>query len=134
MQGNAKATFHLLFADRYFLVCFQKMISAKVSKMRRKSCTEIFEKDGIIKRPKSIPNWLRNAVFHRDNGRCQLCQRYMTGLITPQYEKEIQLDHMVPLNLSGTNDPTNFQLVCASCNSSKRDRNITTKPYTFPYW
>jgi hypothetical protein len=130
----AEATFHLLFADRCFLINFQRILSSHVSTMRAEDYPAIMEKDGVIKRPPSLPNWLRSAVFHRDKGRCQLCFRDLTGLITPQYEREIQLDHMVPLNISGTNDPTNFQLVCQSCNTRKKDKYLVEKPFTFPYW
>lgn len=36
--------------------------------------------------------------------------------------EQITLDHVVPLNRRGTNDPDNLQFLCRSCNCRKGDR------------
>ncbi len=86
----------------------------------------------MLERPNYIPTWLKSAVFHRDKGRCQICWRDLTGLMEPV--RSMQLDHMLPLAASGTNDPTNFQLVCSECNLRK-NKNVIVKPQRIsPYW
>ena len=34
---------------------------------------------------------------------------------------QLHFDHIIPLEKGGTNDPTNFQLLCANCNLTKND-------------
>ena len=127
------ATFHLLFANRNFLFDFQAAISDYfIKKLKQVEYPEIMKRDGVLKRAKFIPEWLKVAVFHRDQGRCQLCWKDITGLLVPV--RDYQLDHMIPLAASGSNDATNFQLVCSECNARK-GRNVIVKPHKVgSYW
>ena len=43
-------------------------------------------------------------------------------------------DHIIPLRQGGTNDPTNFQLMCEHCNKAKRDRSTSYRNVIWPYW
>lgn len=126
--------FHILFSDHEFLFRFQTIVASVVKKMKREDYPGTLEKDGVLKRLPYIPQWLRNAIFYRDKGHCQICRKDLTGLLTPQYDRELQYDHIIPLNESGTNDPTNFQLACEHCNTSKQDTVIFSVPVTFTYW
>jgi hypothetical protein len=111
--------FNILFSDRNFLFAFQKVVSKKIGTLKAVNHKNILKKDGVLKRPKHIPTWLRSAIYYRDKGHCQLCGRDITGLLTPTKLREIQLDHIIPLKEGGSNDPTNFQLTCQTCNGTK---------------
>ena len=56
---------------------------------------------------------LKNAQFH-----CELC-----GISADV--RALEVDHIVPRNRGGTDDPSNLQALCYSCNSMKRDRDDT---------
>jgi 5-methylcytosine-specific restriction endonuclease McrA len=53
---------------------------------------------------------LKKAQFH-----CELCG--ISAAI-----RALEVDHIVPRNLGGTDDPNNLQALCYSCNSMKRDK------------
>jgi ATP adenylyltransferase len=56
---------------------------------------------------------LKNAKF-----RCELC-----GISAE--EKALEVDHIVPRNTGGSDDRSNLQALCYSCNAMKRDRDDT---------
>jgi len=58
-------------------------------------------------------NLLKQAKF-----RCELCG-------TPADQKALEVDHIIPRNKGGSDDPSNFQILCYSCNASKRDTDDT---------
>ncbi len=67
----------------------------------------------LDKTPRSkIPLAVRQYVLDRDHHTCQSCGT----------TKKLTIDHIIPLNLGGTHDLSNFQTLCQSCNSRKRDR------------
>lgn len=125
-----EAAFQLLFADRTFLFEFSRFIQPYVSLLQAGEHPCIITA-GVVKRA-YFPVWLKNAVFHRDKGRCQLCGCDLTNILVPTMERHI--DHMVPLKASGTNDPTNFQLTCESCNTSKGAKVLAVNHMSYPYW
>ncbi|OUL20195.1 HNH endonuclease [Nostoc sp. 106C] len=59
-----------------------------------------------------IPSEVRTYVFQRDKYQCQSCGK--TTL-----ETDLTIDHIIPLSLSGRNDLSNLQTLCASCNQQK---------------
>lgn len=59
-----------------------------------------------------IPQVVRDYVFQRDRHCCQSCG---TG-------DRLTVDHIIPLAKGGSNDISNLQTLCFSCNSRKRDR------------
>jgi 5-methylcytosine-specific restriction endonuclease McrA len=67
---------------------------------------------------------VKKAIFYRDRGKCSFCLKDLTNLISITSEKNF--DHIVPLALGGINDVTNFQLLCETCNKSKRHFNAET--------
>lgn len=124
------AAFQLLFADRTFLFEFNKFIKGFVLRLDPIDHPSIVF-PGVVKRA-NFPVWLKNAVFHRDKGRCQLCGCDLTNVLVPTVERHI--DHMVPLKAGGINDPTNFQLTCGSCNTSKGARVYARNHLSYSWW
>lgn len=54
---------------------------------------------------------LRQSIIQRD-GCCQRCGT----------EERLSVDHIVPRTLGGDDNPSNLQVLCSSCNSSKGGR------------
>jgi len=46
----------------------------------------------------------------------------------------LHLDHMLPLAQGGTNDPTNFQLLCQRCNLTKAATISFDERPVHTYW
>jgi ATP adenylyltransferase len=65
-----------------------------------------------------IPGTLRFDIFKRAKFRCELC-----GISAE--DKALEVDHIVPRNNGGSDDITNLQALCYSCNAMKRDRDDT---------
>lgn len=60
----------------------------------------------------------------RDKGSNAVCYKDLTALLKTDFNDAI--DHIVPLNLEGINDITNFQLICRECNLEKSRHTIKT--------
>ena len=84
---------------------------------------DAFNQSGHLVRS-SIPMWAKSAVFHRDKGRCVLCQTDLTRLFSQQ--AETHYDHIIPLARGGMNCVTNLQLTCSKCNLAKGARSSST--------
>src|SRR5215469_2697103 len=65
-----------------------------------------------------ISGTLRYEVLKKAQFHCELC-----GISADV--RALEVDHIVPRNLGGTDDPSNLQALCYSCNSMKRDRDET---------
>ncbi len=65
-----------------------------------------------------ISGTIRYEVLKRAKFRCELC-----GISADQ--KALEVDHILPRNSGGTDDLSNLQALCYSCNSMKRDRDDT---------
>jgi ATP adenylyltransferase len=65
-----------------------------------------------------ISGTIRYEVLKRAKFRCELCG------ISAEI-KALEVDHIVPRNNGGSDDPSNFQALCYSCNAMKRDRDDT---------
>lgn len=55
---------------------------------------------------------VRYAILQRDNFTCRYC-----GATAP--DVKLQVDHVVPVALGGSNDPSNGVTACRKCNSGK---------------
>lgn len=128
------SAFQFVFQDRKFLHDF----NLKLAEFIEKNIDEIKEKypDNVTARGRirrlAFPVWLKKAVFHRDKGKCVICRRDLTGVVT--LDSTINIDHIVPLSLFGTNDASNMQLLCSDCNAIKSDRNTDTSTTHVPFW
>jgi hypothetical protein len=57
-----------------------------------------------------IKNETKTEVLIRDNHKCQSCGS----------DKKLEFDHIVPVSKGGSSEADNIQLLCRSCNRSKR--------------
>jgi ATP adenylyltransferase len=65
-----------------------------------------------------VPGTARYEVLKRAKFRCELC-----GVSAD--EKALEVDHILPRNLGGSDEGHNLQALCYSCNATKRDRDAT---------
>jgi len=65
-----------------------------------------------------ISGTIRYEVLKRAKFRCELC-----GISAD--DKALEVDHILPRNHGGSDEISNFQSLCYSCNSMKRDRDDT---------
>ena len=65
-----------------------------------------------------ISGTLKYEILKRAKYRCLLC-----GISAA--EKALEVDHIKPRNKGGTDDLSNLQALCYSCNAMKRDRDDT---------
>jgi hypothetical protein len=54
----------------------------------------------------------RAEIYHRDNKKCYMCNTALTI-------EEIELDHIIPIFMGGSSDPSNIATSCRQCNRSK---------------
>lgn len=67
-------------------------------------------------RRKPIPKRVRFEVLKRDGHRCRYCG-------ATAEDAKLTVDHVVPVVLGGSDDPTNLATACAPCNSGKTSTN-----------
>ena len=60
-----------------------------------------------------IPPEVKKYVFERDRHHCQSCGK--TNL-----EANLNIDHIIPLARGGSNDISNLQTLCHTCNQQKK--------------
>ncbi len=65
-----------------------------------------------------IPGSIKYEVLKRAHFRCELC-----GCMDS--ERALEVDQVVPKNLSGVDSIINYQALCYSCNAMKRDHDNT---------
>jgi 5-methylcytosine-specific restriction protein A len=67
-----------------------------------------------------IPRWVRQALLRKQRHTCQLCG--VNSIVST-----IEIDHIIPIALGGTNRFENLQLLCRRCNRSKGSRIVTRR-------
>lgn len=65
-----------------------------------------------------VSGTLRYEILKRARYRCELCG------VSAEH-KALEIDHIVPRNHGGADDPHNLQALCYSCNAMKQDRDAT---------
>ncbi len=119
----AKEVFHVLFTNRKVLKNFGRVAADRVLEVAPGFYPEKFGRTGKLLRAR-VPQWARNAVFHRDKGLCVHCHTDLTRLIHQQ--NALHFDHVIPLARGGMNDVTNLQLLCERCNLGKGGSETAT--------
>lgn len=124
--------FHIVFANRRFLQRFGSALADYMtSELHEESICRALV-GSKIKRLSRSPAWLKSAVFHRDHGRCVTCMCDLSGLLST--DRRLHFDHIVPLSRGGSNDPSNFQLLCESCNLKKSHGPAYAGRLYIPWW
>jgi 5-methylcytosine-specific restriction endonuclease McrA len=67
------------------------------------------------KLPRREVRFTRRNIFHRDKSRCQYCGKVFA-------QRELNLDHVVPLSRGGRSTWNNVVTACIPCNSRKGNR------------
>lgn len=124
--------FNILFADRETMRQFNLVISNCISELKKADWPNYLKRDGVMNRNTYWPAWLKNALLRREQGHCASCQKDLTGLLSNG--KDVAVDHIVPLNMGGVNDPTNFQILCTFCNGDKGGGGTDTSDMYSPFW
>jgi len=65
-----------------------------------------------------VPSSRRFQILKRAGARCELCGKSAK-------DEQIDVDHIVPRAKGGSNDISNLQALCRSCNGAKRDQDDT---------
>ena len=65
-----------------------------------------------------IPGSIRYKVLKRAKYRCELCGAH-------EGQTALQIDHIIPKARGGSDDLSNYQALCATCNANKRDTDDT---------
>lgn len=124
--------FFLLFSNKKFLFDFNLMISEFIKTQNLPQ--EVFNEFNHVIRCSSIPKWLQNGILYRDRATCQQCGADLSNSFQIMQIGRLHFDHIIPLEKGGTNDATNFQLLCADCNLSKNDALQLPAYYYQMYW
>lgn len=61
----------------------------------------------------SIPPEVRDYVFQRDNYQCRSCGK-------SKQETALEIDHIIAIAQGGSNDISNLQTLCRTCNQQKK--------------
>ena len=109
----------------YRLLGFENLKPAEIEELItacREKLDEYVERRGsdVIwgKERSYISGTVRYEVLKRAKFRCNLC-----GVAAD--EKALQVDHIKPRKWGGSDDLSNFQALCYTCNATKRDRDDT---------
>ena len=112
--------------DTYRLKYFSQLTQSEVNELIQLCEAKITEylakrKDPWSHRRKSlgyVPGTQRYEVLKRAKYRCELCG------VSAEY-KALEVDHIIPRNKGGSDDESNLQALCYSCNATKRDHDDT---------
>jgi ATP adenylyltransferase len=114
-------------SKEYLLIDFKELTRDQVSDLIalcNQKLNEFLDKRGkaiFDHRRKStghISGTIKYEVLKRAKFRCELC-----GISAD--EKALEVDHIIPRNKGGSDDLSNYQALCYSCNAMKRDRDDT---------
>lgn len=63
----------------------------------------------------------KKRIYDRYGGRCAICEMELTLDKDRCYDNDyMQIDHILPLHLGGSNEEKNLRPLCKSCNSRRK--------------
>lgn len=130
----AKETFYLLFTNKRFIAEFNSIVAEYICALDKEENKDIFTETDSVKRCTNLPQWLKKAVYFKCNGMCQKCGKDLSNKVYISEDKDLQYDHIVPLERGGINDPTNFQLLCKECNLHKSGKIDESEKFYQYFW
>ncbi|HAX2342289.1 TPA: hypothetical protein JW659_004598, partial [Escherichia coli] len=74
IENTVREVFYILFGNRKVMQDFNEMIARAREDEIDIIDTKYHKDNGVLKR-KNIPEWVKNAVYHRDKGRCVVCKK-----------------------------------------------------------
>lgn len=121
---STREVFFTLFTNRKLLLQFNVIVAHQIGQLPTlelfdeplRATESLFDHPGVLRR-EHMPEWVRQAIFFRDRGRCVACHVDLSG--TTSLGSRKNFDHIVPLASGGLNDVTNIQLLCETCNLRK---------------
>ena len=123
--------FSILYMDKNFMHEFNRQCSEIIKQLKKVDYPDLLKEDGVIKRISYYPTWFKRGIEYRDKCRCSICGCDLSSAFTTIVDENF--DHIIPLQLGGNNDPSNWQLTCETCNKSKGDRSSEFKNIVFPF-
>ena len=94
----------------------KKNIVININKKRKVKKKSFIKKNNTPRQ--SIPIWMRNSIYSRQNNKCNLCKKSL-GVDRP-------CDHILPRYLGGEDNISNYQVICTECHN--------WKSYTFDHY
>jgi hypothetical protein len=94
----------------------KKNIVIHIKKKRKVNKKSFIKKNDTPRQ--SIPQWMRNSIYSRQNNKCNLCKKSL-GVDRP-------CDHILPRYLGGEDNISNYQVICTECHN--------WKSYTFDHY
>ena len=94
----------------------KKNIVININKKRKVKKKSFIKKNDTPRQ--SIPQWMRNSIYSRQNNKCNLCKKSL-GVDRP-------CDHILPRYLGGEDNISNYQVICTECHN--------WKSYTFDHY
>ena len=76
----------------------------------------------IVERGAYVVDVSPQAIYERDQWRCQLCQRKVARHKAVPHPMSPTLDHIIPLSCGGTHEPANVHTAHFICNARKGNR------------
>jgi 5-methylcytosine-specific restriction endonuclease McrA len=89
-----------------------EMIGTPTSRVRIPRVIQLIHYDRL---PNREVRFTRRNIFYRDKNRCQYCGKVFA-------QRDLNLEHVVPLSRGGSSNWTNVVTACIACNTRKGNR------------
>ena len=91
----------------------RKLKKYKIKSIEEANLLNNTNKEAQVKR-KAIPAQTRTMIYNKAKGHCAICGKFVPC-------DEYTIDHIIPISKGGTDDESNLQCCCLTCNRMKQD-------------